>query len=117
MTHSIELPKVRANVTDASNTTPAPTNRRTFLVIRILTGVCIVGWAGHLGAALVTDSHDLLLLGSANTFIILAAIGGALLVIRRMLSTRQDYYRAGQLDGWMRGWNGQPPENHTPGVQ
>lgn len=55
---------------------------------------------------------------AAATFTVLALIGGLVIAIDMLLSRRlaacREYYFAGQLDGWMRGWNGQPPEVAEP---
>jgi hypothetical protein len=48
------------------------------------------------------------------TFLLIAAICGGLICFNAMLADRQEYYRRGQLDGWMRGWRGQEPEVDDP---
>jgi hypothetical protein len=51
---------------------------------------------------------------AAATFFILAVLGGLVLTIDCLLAERQEFYRRGQLDGWMRGWRGQEPEIDDP---
>lgn len=45
---------------------------------------------------------------------VLSGLAAAIVVINRMLADRQEHYRRGQLDGWMRGWRGQEPEVDDP---
>jgi hypothetical protein len=51
---------------------------------------------------------------AAAAALLLAAAGGSLLVAESMLADRQEFYRRGQLEGWRRGWNGEPPEVDDP---
>jgi hypothetical protein len=58
---------------------------------------------------------------AATGFILLAGIGGAVLCIdaiicdfKTILAERQEFYRRGQLDGWMKGWRGQEPDVDDP---
>lgn len=43
-----------------------------------------------------------------------AGLCGALLCLHAMLADRQEFFRRGQLDGWMKGWRGQAPEVDDP---
>jgi hypothetical protein len=44
----------------------------------------------------------------------LAGMASVVLCVHAMLADRQEYYRRGQLDGWMRGWRGQEPDVDDP---
>jgi hypothetical protein len=48
------------------------------------------------------------------TLIIISAMAGAVLICDRLMADRQEFYRRGQLDGWMRGWRGQEPTVDDP---
>jgi hypothetical protein len=51
---------------------------------------------------------------AAATALILATIGGSLLVVESMLADRRTFYQRGQLDGWYRGYRMQPPDVDDP---
>jgi len=51
---------------------------------------------------------------AAATAVILAVAGGSLLVAESMLASRQEFYQRGQLDGWIKGWSGQPTDVTDP---
>jgi hypothetical protein len=51
---------------------------------------------------------------AGTTVALLAAAGGVVLCVNAILADRQEFWRRGQLDGWMRGWRGQEPEVDDP---
>jgi hypothetical protein len=114
MTQSI-LPRSDRR-TDRTDTAPEPPGRS-----HIITGVWIcTGAAGTTGVATATiavasDTGLSALIVSCTAFVI-AAIGSSLLVFNSILPSCREYYRRGHLEGWMRGWRGQPPENDVPGL-
>jgi hypothetical protein len=54
------------------------------------------------------------LIAPAATSFMLAGMASVVLCVHAMLADRQEYYRRGQLDGWMRGWRGQEPDVDDP---
>lgn len=75
-------------------------------------GMTVLAVALTVAQLTVVDSVHLAIY--AATCAVLAAIGGAVLSFRAMLAGRQEFYRRGHLDGWMRGWRGQEPEVDDP---
>jgi hypothetical protein len=75
--------------------------------VTVIAGVAlgVADLAGHGGIHLVMP---------AMTCFVLAGLSSAVLVIHTMLADRQEFYRRGQLDGWMRGWRGQEPDVDDP---
>ncbi len=51
---------------------------------------------------------------AGTTVALLAGAGGVVLCIHAMLADRHEFWRRGQLDGWMRGWRGLEPEVDDP---
>lgn len=96
---------------------PRPRSARRLLIgVRAFTSLSLGGVAVF---STLAAEHDWTpaghLLGTA-TCVILAAVGGALLVLERMFASRRDAYVKGELDGWWRGWNGRPPGVDEPGL-
>ena len=82
------------------------------LAVRCFVGVMTFIAGGFLIAAFTfADWRSAL---AAATFFILAVLGGVVLTIDALLADRHEFYRRGQLDGWMRGWRGQEPEVDDP---
>lgn len=108
MTDTIRIPAQHVPAQQPSGA-PRPTSGRRLLIgVRAFTGLNLAGVAVFSTLAAEHDWLPRFLLGGA-TCLILAALGGALLVLERMLASRRAAYRDGQLAGWWCGWNGQPP--------
>lgn len=71
------------------------------------TGGTICGVATLTGA-----SWRIAIMGA--TLLMLAGLGAVVLCVQNMIADRQDFYRRGHLDGWMRGWRGQEPGGEDP---
>lgn len=80
--------------------------------VQVFTALTALGAAACLATALNHDRWHYAL--AAATLAMMAAMGAALLAGNAMLADRQDFYRRGQLDGWMRGWRGQEPDVDDP---
>lgn len=50
----------------------------------------------------------------AASCFVLSGLSGALICVNAILADREEFYRRGQLDGWMKGWRGQEPEVNDP---
>jgi hypothetical protein len=50
----------------------------------------------------------------AASCFVLSGLAGGLICINAILADRREFYRRGQLDGWMKGWRGQEPEVDDP---
>ena len=59
-------------------------------------------------------NEDLHLTIAACAWFVMTGIGAGLLVTQSMVADRTEFYRRGQLDGWMRGWRGQEPDVDDP---
>lgn len=81
---------------------------RIFTAVMLLAGFSMAVWSLAEGSA---SLH--LALGGA-TFFVLAGMGGVVLSLQAILAERQEFYRRGHLDGWMRGWRGQEPGGDDP---
>lgn len=118
MTRSIERDTVRrAREKEYAQLVSSRRGPRAITAAKIATGVAVVACAAFGSAAAVSASHHVQLLVGAATCAVLSAIGGAVLAMNTVLANRRDYYRQGQLDGWIRGWRGQPPEADVPGFE
>jgi hypothetical protein len=83
--------------------------------VQIFTVTAALAGTGCLAFAFSRDEWRSALIGS--TLIILSAIGASVWVAGMVLADRQDFYHRGLLDGWMRGWRGQPPDVDDPLVR
>lgn len=94
------------------------TNRRPGVVTaaRIVFGAMMTCSLGCLCVTFALDNWRWAL--AAATFATFSLLAGVVIAIDMLLTARmstcRQYYFAGQLDGWMRGWNGQPPEIQEP---
>ena len=86
---------------------------RLLIGVRIFAAVTAAAGVG-LGVADLTMGRSVTLIAAAVTCVLLAALAGTVLVLDALLADRQEFYRRGQLDGWMRSWHGQPPEMDDP---
>lgn len=96
---------------------PLPEDRPTRLG-RMIIGITCFG-VGATITGLVLAGLDIALTNAnlavyAAACFVLAGLASALLVLRAMFADCQEFYRRGQLEGWHRGWNGQPPETSDP---
>lgn len=98
----------------------APPRLRRRAFGRLVMGVAACAVAAGLGVAvfatLAVVNGGVHYVVGAWACAVLAGIGGALLCVRAWMSGQAAAYRQGELDGWVRGWNGQPPETQTPGL-
>lgn len=117
MTQSIELAQVRATGANAATPAEAVRHRRALAAVKVLSPLAATGSLVCFISSLTSEKFGFHLIAASATLVILGGIGGALLVLQALLTSRQAYYRRGMLDGWMRGWNGQPPEANVPGFQ
>lgn len=111
-----------ATVQRAINPTPqvaVPKVRRSRMVIaaRMFAVAMLVSGAACQAAAIASDEYDMYLMVGMVGFYIISGMAVMLLCINRMISSREEYYRQGQLEGWVRGWNGQTPDARTPGFE
>ncbi|BEL07782.1 hypothetical protein Q0Z83_059730 [Actinoplanes sichuanensis] len=84
-------------------------------LIRGVAGFCAVTALSGVGSSAWAFAHHewrLALVGS--TLLIMSVIAGSVLVGNQLLADRQEFYRRGELNGWMRGWRGQEPEAGDP---
>jgi hypothetical protein len=86
---------------------------RLILGIRVFAAGALVAGIGLGVADLASEGHVHLVIPSATCFV-LAALAATILIVNSLLADRQEFYRRGQLDGWMRGWRGQEPETDDP---
>lgn len=87
--------------------------RRIRTAIRFSTAVA--GPGGIVLAAVdLASAADMRLLIAGVALVIVAALGAAVLCIDALLTDRGEFYRRGQLDGWMKGWRGQEPDAEDP---
>lgn len=83
-----------------------------------MAGIIIFGTLSLIAAVTLTVldaefNHDHLAIYAAAC-LVLAGLSGAMLCLHCMLADRDEFYCRGQLDGWMRGWRGQTPEDGDP---
>jgi hypothetical protein len=80
---------------------------RIFAAIAVAAGVALGAWdlAGDGGVHLIMPSVGCFVLASQATTI---------LIVHSLLASHQEFYRRGQLDGWMKGWRGQQPDVDDP---
>lgn len=90
------------------------TTRHRPLIIGIgcFTAVTAAGGIAFSVATLTGSSWRVALVGA--TLLMLAGIGAAVLCLHNMIADREDFYRRGHLDGWMRGWHNQDPDGDSP---
>lgn len=81
--------------------------------VRIFTAMA-TATAIALGFVDLASDGSVHLVVPAMTCVVLAGIGGAILVIDALLGSRRQWYLHGELNGWMRSWHGQPPEADDP---
>lgn len=72
---------------------------------------CTTAFAGVVLLSVGFPIHEwrLALLGS--TLLVIASAAGVVLGVHLVLADRQEYFRRGELVGWMRGWRGEGPES------
>lgn len=87
---------------------PLITGIRCFVAGMLTAGICAAVWA------CTTHGRSTHLVIIAGSCFCLAGMGGAVLALQALLADRQEFYRRGQLDGWMRGWRGQEPDAGDP---
>lgn len=78
-----------------------------FTAVALIAGVvlAVVDLASHGGVHLI---------GPAAVCILLAGLGGHLLIMDQLLGERRNAYQHGHLDGWHLGYRGLPPEVSHP---
>lgn len=86
---------------------------RTIIGVRLFTAVALTAGIG-LGVTDLAGHGQIHLVGASLTCFILAGISAALLILLMTLADAGEFYRQGQLNGWMRGWRGQEPEVDDP---
>jgi hypothetical protein len=113
MTQSIDRDtQGRALVAPESDTVPE--GRLALIVgIRIFAGLAALTGVG-LTVADLTGGDGAHLIAASCTSFILAGLAGAILSVDAILADRQEFYRRGELTGWIRGWRGQEPEVSDP---
>lgn len=77
-------------------------------------GVAVAGGLALTGMVLVTTDKPAPYLAYSIVCYMAAAVGLGLIGVDRLLAEREEFYRRGQLEGWMRGWRGQEPEADDP---
>jgi hypothetical protein len=80
--------------------------------VRIYTALTALAAAALLAIGIFGQEMHIALAGAGG--LVLAAIGGAVLCVERLLADRQEFYRRGQLSGWMKGWRGEAPDVDDP---
>lgn len=80
---------------------------RAFAVLAAMTGVAMSV------ADLAGDGTVHLVMPALTSFLV-AGQSTVILCVHAMIAERGDFYRRGQLDGWMRGWRGQEPHTDDP---
>lgn len=113
MTQSISR-ETRRHAPEPPTAAP-PEPRRDWQVIgvRVFTAINALAGVG-LGATDLAGGGGVHLTGPAMAAFILATIGAAVLILLSQIASRREFWQRGQLDGWIRGWNGQAPEVHDP---
>lgn len=115
MTMSISKEQRRRAVDGLQPDQPAGRSRRTPMVRWLRTAAVVSGLAGVSASTIEIVTVEYLHLNPvAGAFFVLSGIAVAVLCVEAMLAERQEFYRRGQLDGWMRGWRGQEPDVDDP---
>jgi hypothetical protein len=83
------------------------------LAVRVFLGAALAAGIG-MGVGDVAGSGHVHLVAPAAVCFMLSGLAATILIVHAMLADRQEFYRRGQLDGWMRGWRGQEPEVDDP---
>lgn len=118
MTQSIDLAHVRTASLNTEEQGEAVRHRRALTAVKVLSVLAAAGSLVCLGGCLMSEEFSLHFIAGSATLAVLSSIGGSLLVLHALLTSRQDYYQRGVVDGWMRGWRGLPPEvDDAPGFQ
>lgn len=112
MTQSIERGTRDRVMARPTSDSAARRRRPLFMGVGCFTAVVATGGAICSIATLFGASWRVALMGV--TLLVLAGLGGVVLCLQWMLVDRQDFYRRGHLDGWMRGWRGQEPGGDDP---
>lgn len=81
--------------------------------VRCFTVAAALAGTGLTVADLAGDGAVHLVAAAATSFL-LSGMAGGVWIVHAMLADRQEFYRRGQLDGWMKGWRGQPPDVDDP---
>jgi hypothetical protein len=86
---------------------------------RLVVGIWVFGTVAAAGGLVLVGldlahPHSLRYAVYAGACLVVAGICGGLICLRAMLAGCQEFYRRGQLDGWMRGWRGQCPDVDDP---
>ncbi len=97
---------------------PSPEERKWLSPLRLAVivgcGSAVLGFVGAASMAWAFATHEWRAALLGTTLMLLAGMGATVLCLRAMLAARQEFYRRGQLDGWRRGWTGEPPEVSDP---
>jgi len=89
--------------------------RRTATVRWAIAAGILAGVSGITLATVEAVTPEYLYLNAwAATCFILCGLAVAVLCIESMLATREEFYRRGELAGWMKGWRGLPPDTDDP---
>lgn len=85
---------------------------------RLVAGIVTFGVAAGVGGLVLVgldiDLTNVHLAVYSVACFVLAGLAAGLVCINALLADRQEFYRRGQLDGWMRGWRGQEPDADDP---
>jgi hypothetical protein len=81
--------------------------------LRIFTAVATAAGIA-LGVADLASSGSVHLVIPCVGSFVFAGLAANNLVHHHLLADRQEFYRRGQLDGWMKGWRGQEPGTDDP---
>ena len=113
VTSSIDA-RTRARATNPPPSEPVTGDRaRLIFGIRLFTAAGLAAGLG-LGVADVASHGGVHLVIPSATCFMLSGLSATILIVHALLADRQEFYRRGQLDGWMRGWRGQEPEIDDP---
>lgn len=107
-----EQQRMRALRTSGPDSRPTRHSRLVVSITCFGVGATVTGLI--LVAEDLTDTTGFHFAVYAAACFVLAGLSGTLLVLRAMLADCQEFYRRGQLDGWMKGWRGQQPEVDDP---
>lgn len=80
---------------------------RIFAAVTTAAGIALGIWD------LAGDGSVHLVMPSVGCFV-LAGQATTILLVHSLLASHQEFYRRGQLDGWMKGWRGQQPDVDDP---
>jgi hypothetical protein len=117
MTISIDrAARERASMPPAAEPKPSAGPRGLIIGLRIFVAVATAAGIALGVADLASDGHTHLVLPCVGSFI-LAGLAVNNLVHHYLLADRQEFYRRGQLDGWVKCYRGQAPDSDDPLVR